>query len=52
MLNIRPATRADAPVIASLVRELADYEKLLDEAKATPQDSCASSNHRTRSSTC
>jgi GNAT superfamily N-acetyltransferase len=38
MLNIRPATRADAPVIASLVRELADYEKLLDEAKATPQD--------------
>ena len=34
MLNIRPATRADAPVIASLVRELADYEKLLDEAKA------------------
>ena len=38
MLNIRPATRADAPIIASLVRELADYEKLLDEAKATPED--------------
>jgi GNAT superfamily N-acetyltransferase len=38
MLNIRPATRADAPVIASLVRELAEYEKLLDEAKATPED--------------
>ena len=38
MLNIRPATRADAPVIASLVRELADYEKLSDEAKATPED--------------
>ena len=38
MLNIRPATRADAPVIASLVRELAEYEKLLDEAKATAQD--------------
>ena len=38
MLNIRPATRADAPVIANLVRELADYEKLLDEAKATPED--------------
>jgi GNAT superfamily N-acetyltransferase len=38
MLNIRPATRADAPVIASLVRELADYEKLLDEAKATATD--------------
>ena len=38
MLNIRPAAPADAPVIASLVRELADYEKLLGEAKATAQD--------------
>jgi len=38
MLNIRPATRADAPTIAALVRELADYEKLLHEAKATPED--------------
>jgi GNAT superfamily N-acetyltransferase len=38
MLNIRPATRADAPTIESLVRELADYEKLLDEAKATAAD--------------
>ena len=38
MLNIRPATRADAPTIANLVRELADYEKLLDEARATPED--------------
>ena len=38
MLNIRPATGADAPVIASLVRELAEYEKLLSEAKATPAD--------------
>lgn len=38
MLNIRPATPADAPIIASLVRELADYEQLLDEAKATPAD--------------
>ena len=38
MLNIRPATRADAPVIADLVRELADYEKLLPEAKATAED--------------
>ena len=38
MLNIRPATRADAATIASLVRELADYEKLLDEARATPAD--------------
>lgn len=38
MLNIRPASSADAPVIASLVRELAAYEKLLDEARATAQD--------------
>jgi GNAT superfamily N-acetyltransferase len=38
MLNIRRATRADAAVIASLVRELADYEKLLPDAKATPED--------------
>jgi diamine N-acetyltransferase len=38
MLQIRPATCADAPLIASLVRELADYEKLLHEARATPAD--------------
>jgi GNAT superfamily N-acetyltransferase len=38
MLNIRPATSADASTIATLVRELADYEKLLHEAKAQPQD--------------
>jgi GNAT superfamily N-acetyltransferase len=38
VLNIRPATRADAPTIASLVRELAEYEKLLHEAKAGADD--------------
>ncbi len=38
MLNIRPATGADAPLIATLVRELADYEKLLPDAKATAAD--------------
>ena len=38
MLNIRPATSADAPLIAGLVRELADYEKLLPEARATAAD--------------
>jgi GNAT superfamily N-acetyltransferase len=37
-LNIRPATPADAATIANLVRELADYEKLAHEAKATPAD--------------
>jgi GNAT superfamily N-acetyltransferase len=38
MLNIRPATSADAATVASLVRELADYEKLLHEARATAAD--------------
>lgn len=38
MLNIRPATPADAGTIAALVRELADYEKLLHEARATDED--------------
>jgi GNAT superfamily N-acetyltransferase len=38
MLNIRTATAADAATIAGLVRELADYEKLLHEARATPAD--------------
>jgi GNAT superfamily N-acetyltransferase len=38
MLNIRPATPADAALISDLVRELADYEKLLHEARATPAD--------------
>jgi len=38
VLNIRPATSADAPVIAALVRELADYEKLLHEAHASADD--------------
>lgn len=38
MLNIRPATSADAAVIASLVRELAEYEKLSHEARATDVD--------------
>lgn len=38
MLHIRPATVADAPLIADLVRELADYEKLLHEAQASAED--------------
>lgn len=37
-LKIRPGTSADADVIAMLVRELADYEKLLPEAKGTAAD--------------
>ncbi|MFC7266446.1 GNAT family N-acetyltransferase [Streptomyces lutosisoli] len=34
---IRTATPADIPVIHTLVRELAEYEKALEEAKATPE---------------
>lgn len=37
-LKIRPGTPADADVIAKLVRELADYEKLLADAKGTAAD--------------
>jgi ribosomal protein S18 acetylase RimI-like enzyme len=32
---IRPATPADIPAIHTLIRELADYEKALEEARAT-----------------
>ena len=35
---IRAATPADVPLIASLVRELAEYEKLADQAVATDSD--------------
>ena len=38
MLKIRSATPADGAIIASLVRELAEYEKLLPEARATAAD--------------
>ncbi|GGZ10292.1 GNAT family N-acetyltransferase [Streptomyces nitrosporeus] len=34
---IRAATVADVPVIHTLIRELAEYEKALDEAKATEE---------------
>lgn len=35
---IRPATAADVPLILSLIRELAEYEKLLHEVTATEAD--------------
>ncbi len=35
-MTIRPATPADVPAILGLIRELAEYEKLAHEAKATP----------------
>jgi ribosomal protein S18 acetylase RimI-like enzyme len=34
---IRPATPADIPAIHTLIRELADYEKALEEARATQE---------------
>ncbi len=36
-LAIRPATPADVPLIRSLIRELAEYEKLADKAQATEE---------------
>jgi GNAT superfamily N-acetyltransferase len=36
--TIRPARHDDAPTIASLIRELAVYERLEDQAKATADD--------------
>lgn len=37
-IAITPATPADVPLIVALIRELADYEKLAQEAKATAAD--------------
>ncbi|MFE4175203.1 GNAT family N-acetyltransferase [Streptomyces sp. NPDC056909] len=34
---IRTATAADVPVIHAMIRELAEYEKCLDEARATEE---------------
>lgn len=38
MLNIRKATSSDIPLILAFIRELAEYERLLDQAVATPED--------------
>lgn len=32
-ISIRPATRADLPLIAQLIRDLAEYERLSDEVR-------------------
>jgi GNAT superfamily N-acetyltransferase len=34
-IRIKPATPADAPIILQLIRELAEFERLLDEVEAT-----------------
>lgn len=36
-IHIRPATPADVPLILSLVRELAEYERALDQVVATEE---------------
>ena len=36
--RIRPAVEADAPLVLALVRELAEYERLVDEVTATEAD--------------
>ena len=38
MLNIRTATREDVPVLLSLIRELATYEKKAEKAVVTEED--------------
>ena len=38
VLNVRAASPADAPLIYALIRELADYEKLLDQVRASQAD--------------
>jgi GNAT superfamily N-acetyltransferase len=42
MFTIRPAAEADVPVIRRLIRELAEYERLLPEAVVTEADLRAS----------
>jgi hypothetical protein len=36
-LRIEPATPADVPMILQLIRELAEFERLLDEVQATEE---------------
>jgi GNAT superfamily N-acetyltransferase len=38
MLSIRPATRNDAPLVTTLIHELAEYDRLAHEAIATEED--------------
>ncbi len=37
-LTIAPLTERDIPVLIALIRELAEYEKLLHEVEITPED--------------
>src|SRR6478735_12770618 len=40
-LSIRPAVSADAALVMSFIRELAEYERLAHEVDATPDDIAA-----------
>jgi len=37
-LLVAPARAADAPLLVAMVRELAEYERLLDQVRITPED--------------
>lgn len=38
MLSIRPATNSDVPLLTTLIRELAEYDRLANEAAVTEDD--------------
>jgi len=38
MLSIRPATVDDAPLLATMIHELAEFERLSHEASVTGED--------------
>jgi GNAT superfamily N-acetyltransferase len=38
MLVVREATAADAPLIVNMIRELAEFERELDQVEITPED--------------
>ena len=38
LFRIEPAQPADVPLLVALVRELADYERLLDQVRIAPDD--------------
>ncbi len=51
MLVIREAEAADAPLIVEMIRELAEFERELDQLTPLPRTSCATASARTHSFT-
>ena len=39
-MKIRPVTESDIPGLLQMIRELAEFEKLLDQVVATEEDYC------------